>query len=217
MTLRLCDGGLHLHSLSSTTTPFCRLSRSVRIPYFVPEELASTSPFSPHPIALKQTFRQYAHSYALCFPCAGHPCMSSLSGVFMFFLSDEGHRLVCTTLLAFLMKTTGAQHHFRSSKTKLSDRPPLPLPPTKLQFLKTTAHLWTSPLLKAGKRMPLSSSSVCALKYRENNLLIPLPARNGDLNGVVSSMKQLEDRFNKQSHYPYVFLNEVPFEDNFRK
>lgn len=65
--------------------------------------------------------------------------------------------------------------------------------------------------------MPLSSSSVCALKYRETNLLIPLPARNGDLNGVVSSMKQLEDRFNKQSHYPYVFLNEVPFEDNFRK
>jgi alpha 1,2-mannosyltransferase len=42
-------------------------------------------------------------------------------------------------------------------------------------------------------------------------------ARNGDLNGVVSSMKQLEDRFNKQFHYPYVFLNELPFEDNFKK
>jgi hypothetical protein len=28
-------------------------------------------------------------------------------------------------------------------------------------------------------------------------------ARNGDLNGVISSMKQMEDRWNKQFNYPY--------------
>ncbi len=43
-----------------------------------------------------------------------------------------------------------------------------------------------------------------------------LAARNGDLNGVVSSMKQLEDRFNKKFGYPYVFLNDELFDDEFR-
>jgi hypothetical protein len=44
----------------------------------------------------------------------------------------------------------------------------------------------------------------------------PSLARNSDLNGVVSSMKQMEDRFNKKFQYPYVFLNEKPFEDTFK-
>lgn len=42
-------------------------------------------------------------------------------------------------------------------------------------------------------------------------------ARNGDVNGAVSSVKQMEDRFNKKFQYPYVFLNEVAFDDNFKK
>jgi hypothetical protein len=41
-------------------------------------------------------------------------------------------------------------------------------------------------------------------------------ARNGDLNGIVSSMKQMEDRFNKKFNYPYVFLNEEPFSEEFK-
>jgi alpha 1,2-mannosyltransferase len=42
-------------------------------------------------------------------------------------------------------------------------------------------------------------------------------ARNGDLPGVVKSMKQMEDRFNKRFRYPYVFLNEEPFTDQFKE
>ncbi|KIJ44082.1 glycosyltransferase family 15 protein [Sphaerobolus stellatus SS14] len=42
-------------------------------------------------------------------------------------------------------------------------------------------------------------------------------ARNGDLEGVLSSMKQMEDRFNKKFDYPWVFLNEEPFTDEFKK
>jgi alpha 1,2-mannosyltransferase len=37
-----------------------------------------------------------------------------------------------------------------------------------------------------------------------------------DVNGVIDSMKQLEDRFNKKFQYPYVFLNEEPFSDEFK-
>jgi alpha 1,2-mannosyltransferase len=29
-------------------------------------------------------------------------------------------------------------------------------------------------------------------------------------------MKQMEDRFNKKYNYPYVFLNEEPFTDEFK-
>ena len=47
--------------------------------------------------------------------------------------------------------------------------------------------------------------------------LIVSLARNTDLEGVVSSMEQMEDRFNKKFQYPYVFLNDVPFDDTFKK
>jgi alpha 1,2-mannosyltransferase len=40
-------------------------------------------------------------------------------------------------------------------------------------------------------------------------------ARNTDIQGVVKSVKQMEDRFNKRFRYPYVFLNEEPFTDTF--
>ncbi|KAI8061642.1 glycolipid 2-alpha-mannosyltransferase-domain-containing protein [Gongronella butleri] len=40
--------------------------------------------------------------------------------------------------------------------------------------------------------------------------------RNSELDGIVASMHQLEDRFNKNFHYPYVFLNEEPFTEEFK-
>jgi alpha 1,2-mannosyltransferase len=51
---------------------------------------------------------------------------------------------------------------------------------------------------------------------RRANATIVMLARNGDLQGVVKSVKQMEDRFNKRFRYPYVFLNEEPFTDQFK-
>lgn len=42
------------------------------------------------------------------------------------------------------------------------------------------------------------------------------PARNIDLQGVINSMERLEDRFNQKFGYPYVFLNDEPFNEEFR-
>ncbi|KAG1139255.1 hypothetical protein G6F37_008230 [Rhizopus arrhizus] len=42
-------------------------------------------------------------------------------------------------------------------------------------------------------------------------------ARNSDLNGVRHAMRQLEDRFNEKFNYPYVFLNEEHFTDEFKQ
>lgn len=41
--------------------------------------------------------------------------------------------------------------------------------------------------------------------------------RNGDLHNFRASMRQLEDRFNHKYNYPYVFLNDEPFTEEFKK
>jgi alpha 1,2-mannosyltransferase len=42
-------------------------------------------------------------------------------------------------------------------------------------------------------------------------------ARNTDVNGAVQSIRSIEDRFNREYGYPYVFLNEEPWTDEFKK
>jgi len=41
--------------------------------------------------------------------------------------------------------------------------------------------------------------------------------RSEALHQLRWSMRQLEDRFNHKYNYPYVFLNEVPFSEEFKK
>jgi len=52
---------------------------------------------------------------------------------------------------------------------------------------------------------------------RKANAALVVLARNGDLDGVIMSMKQMEDRFNKKFQYSWVFLNEEPFSEEFKK
>lgn len=39
--------------------------------------------------------------------------------------------------------------------------------------------------------------------------------RNSELWEIVKSIQQIEDRFNRHYHYPWIFLNEVPFTEEF--
>lgn len=48
------------------------------------------------------------------------------------------------------------------------------------------------------------------------NATLVFLARNSDLDGVLSSMAQMERRFNKKYGYPWVFLNEENFTDEFK-
>jgi len=52
--------------------------------------------------------------------------------------------------------------------------------------------------------------------HRANATLIML-ARNSDVDGAVQSVRSMEDRFNHKYHYPWVFLNEQPFSDEFKR
>lgn len=42
-------------------------------------------------------------------------------------------------------------------------------------------------------------------------------ARNSDVDEVIRSMKRLEDKFNRKFDYPWVFLNDQPFNAEFKK
>ncbi|THH00574.1 hypothetical protein EW026_g1990 [Hermanssonia centrifuga] len=49
------------------------------------------------------------------------------------------------------------------------------------------------------------------------NATILMLARNGDVDGAVRSVRELEDKFNHKFGYPWVFLNEEPFSDEFKR
>lgn len=51
---------------------------------------------------------------------------------------------------------------------------------------------------------------------RANAVLVVL-ARNKEYPGVISSMQSLERHFNRWFHYPYVFLNDEPFNSTFKE
>ncbi|CAG8569657.1 14672_t:CDS:2, partial [Funneliformis mosseae] len=53
--------------------------------------------------------------------------------------------------------------------------------------------------------------------YSRVNACIVILARNQELHQLRSSMRQFEDRWNKKYNYPYVFLNDVEFSEEFKK
>ncbi|KAG6848634.1 hypothetical protein H0H93_015320 [Arthromyces matolae] len=73
---------------------------------------------------------------------------------------------------------------------------------------------YEAPLVPATYYFP--SNETLHVDRRANAAFVIL-ARNSDLNGVLRSVRDIEDRFNRGRGYPYVFLNEVPFEDEFKK
>ncbi|KAK5994399.1 O-glycoside alpha-1,2-mannosyltransferase-like protein [Cladobotryum mycophilum] len=53
-------------------------------------------------------------------------------------------------------------------------------------------------------------------KPRANATFVVL-ARNKELDGVIQSIKSVERHFNRWYHYPYTFLNDGDFDDNFKQ
>lgn len=49
---------------------------------------------------------------------------------------------------------------------------------------------------------------------RANAVLVML-VRNSEVNDAAVAIKQLEDRFNHKYNYPWVFLNDEPFNERF--
>ncbi|KAK5808975.1 nucleotide-diphospho-sugar transferase [Linnemannia elongata] len=52
---------------------------------------------------------------------------------------------------------------------------------------------------------------------RRANAAFVMLVRNSDGQGARSAVRQIEDRFNRNFQYPYVFLNDVPFTEEFKE
>ncbi|KAI0919682.1 hypothetical protein AcV5_001678 [Taiwanofungus camphoratus] len=62
-----------------------------------------------------------------------------------------------------------------------------------------------------------ASNVTGTLITRKANATLLMLARNSDTDSAVRSVREVEDRFNRKFHYPWVFLNEVEFSDDFKK
>jgi len=54
------------------------------------------------------------------------------------------------------------------------------------------------------------------LRHRANATFVML-ARNSDVEGAAQAVRGMEDRFNRNYNYPWVFLNEQPFTNDFKR
>jgi alpha 1,2-mannosyltransferase len=66
--------------------------------------------------------------------------------------------------------------------------------------------------------LPLNyNASEQPLHTRRANATFIMLARNSDMDNAVRSVREAEDRFNRKYRYPWVFLNDEPFSDDFKK
>ena len=111
----------------------------------------------------------------------------------------------------------GTDYKFSTPKTPVSDAPP-PVPPPGDPVATTSS----TPVVSNVSKPPTSPNSGAGLPPatasgdRMNATFVTL-ARNSDLWEIVKSIRQVEDRFNRKFNYDWVFLNDKPFDDAFKK
>ena len=62
---------------------------------------------------------------------------------------------------------------------------------------------------------PTTGTNASPLERRANATILML-ARNSDVDSAIRSVRELEDKFNSKFQYPWTFLNEEPFSDEFK-
>ena len=64
---------------------------------------------------------------------------------------------------------------------------------------------------------PFLGKELLIKQYQKANATIMTLCEERDLKGVIETVRKLEDRFNKNYHYDWVFLNNEPFSDEFKE
>ncbi|ORY79797.1 nucleotide-diphospho-sugar transferase [Leucosporidium creatinivorum] len=72
---------------------------------------------------------------------------------------------------------------------------------------------WSPSSFTEGNELSTPESSGNGTKA---NAAFVVLARNSDVWEILSSIRGMEDRFNSRYHYPWVFLNDEPFSDEFK-
>ncbi|KAF8496003.1 glycosyltransferase family 15 protein [Russula emetica] len=83
---------------------------------------------------------------------------------------------------------------------------------------KSYQNLVPAILAEGEKRVEISADIAAAPPRRHlANATLFMLARNSDVDNAVNSVREVEDRFNRKYGYPWVFLNEEPFSDDFKR
>ena len=88
--------------------------------------------------------------------------------------------------------------------------PPAAIQPSTARPMAAPGDAPTTPKSSTGLFAPAPVSG------KMNATFVTL-ARNTDLWDIVKSIRQVEDRFNRNYHYDWVFLNDKPFDSTFKK
>lgn len=82
----------------------------------------------------------------------------------------------------------------------------------------TTTNPYTEEDIAAYPTSPAPASAPQAYNVtRRANATLLMLARNSDIEGAMRSVRELEDRFNRKFGYPWTFLNEEPFSEEFKR
>ncbi|KAJ7824257.1 glycosyltransferase family 15 protein [Mycena olivaceomarginata] len=92
----------------------------------------------------------------------------------------------------------------------------LPLIPPIEQPCMPPKMVWIEPPYQAPASMPMPPQTPMPPPAPIANITTA-GTRNGDLRGVKKSMAEFEEKFNRKFGYPYVFLNEEPFTEEFKQ
>ena len=83
---------------------------------------------------------------------------------------------------------------------------------------KTYQNLVPEKLAEGEQRVEISANIPAAPPPRHlANATLFMLARNSDVDSAVNTVREVEDRFNLKYGYPWVFLNEEPFSDDFKR
>ncbi|ORX56425.1 glycosyl transferase, partial [Hesseltinella vesiculosa] len=93
--------------------------------------------------------------------------------------------------------------------------PPEPVSPVKTDVISDTAAPCTTYDCVNDNPSPLTPTLPLPGAARKANAVIVILCRNSELDDMRRSLREFEDRFNRRYHYPYVFLNDDPFDDDF--
>lgn len=112
---------------------------------------------------------------------------------------------ICWLVLVHHQRQLGLDSYFRERSREASSRYDSSRKRSLNRMLKLSSNTYNDGLL---------DETMIKTSQRENATLLML-VRNWELPGALRSMRSLEDRFNKDFHYDWTFLNDVQFDSEF--
>lgn len=114
----------------------------------------------------------------------------------------------CLAVILFIStSSSGTSGQFQNASGLLKEKWRGPLPSADSNdMMRPGTTLNTQPVLGPAK----------STGPKMNATFVTL-ARNDDLWEITKSIRQIEDRFNRKFGYDWVFLNDKPFDDNFKR